>query len=106
MSKTSTSNKQGSDEARKITAADFERARFRVGRRDVNRGDWQAAVREKLGKKRITMCIDDDVLAAFKAKAGERGYQTLINQTLRETLAQEDLETMLHRVVREELART
>lgn len=34
-----------------------------------------------------------------------RGYQTLINETLRQALRQEALEASLRRVVREEMAR-
>ena len=33
------------------------------------------------GKTRITINIDDAVLQAYKARAGGRGYQTLINET-------------------------
>lgn len=60
------------------------------------------------GKTRITIRIDDDVLAWFKDqvhKAGGGNYQTLINQALREYAQSEseDLEETLRRVVREEL---
>jgi uncharacterized protein (DUF4415 family) len=60
------------------------------------------------GKTRITIRIDDDVLAWFKdqvRKAGGGNYQTLINQALREYARNEgeDLEETLRRVVREEL---
>ena len=60
------------------------------------------------GKTRITIRIDDDVLAWFKDqvhKAGGGNYQTLINQVLREYAQSEseDLEETLRRVVREEL---
>jgi uncharacterized protein (DUF4415 family) len=60
------------------------------------------------GKTRITIHLDNDVLAAFRDKAEKlgRGYQTLINQSLREHLAIEsrpvDSET-LRRIIREEL---
>ena len=39
----------------------------------------------------------------FKAKAGERGCQTLINETLRQVKEHEELEHTLWRVIREEL---
>ena len=60
------------------------------------------------GKTRITIRIDDEVLAWFKDqvhKAGGGNYQTLINQALREYARNEgeDLEETLRRVVREEL---
>ena len=45
------------------------------------------------------------MIAAFRTRAREtgRGYQTAINQALREYLANDGLEAMLRRVVREEL---
>ena len=47
--------------------------------------------------------LDTGVIAFFKAKAGERGYQTLINQALRDAMQGEQMETTLRRVIREEL---
>ena len=41
----------------------------------------------------------------FKAKAGERGYQTLINDTLRQAVERVDLEESLRRIIREEMGR-
>ena len=38
-----------------------------------------------------------------KAKAGERGYQTLINQALHQAMTGEQIESTLRRVIREEL---
>jgi uncharacterized protein (DUF4415 family) len=62
------------------------------------------------GKTRITIRIDDDILDWFRdqvEQAGGGNYQTLINDTLRQTIAakQESLERVVRRVVREELAR-
>jgi len=62
----------------------------------------------KSGKARITMLIDADVLAAFRARAERegKGYQTLINAALRAAIAPESapvtVET-LRQVLREEL---
>ena len=41
------------------------------------------------GKTRITMYIDDTVLEMFRQQAEKtgKGYQTLINETLRESLS-------------------
>lgn len=41
------------------------------------------------GKTRITIMLDDDVLAHFRARAEAegRGYQTLLNAALREAIA-------------------
>jgi uncharacterized protein (DUF4415 family) len=54
-------------------------------------------------KKRVTLYLDAAVVEHFKRLAGERGYQTLINQTLKASLMQGDIESMLRRVIREEL---
>ena len=68
---------------------------------DAKRG---AVIKER-GKQRITIMLDSDILAAFRerAAASGNGYQTLINQVLRDCLARGELEAMLRRVMREEL---
>ena len=60
------------------------------------------------GKTRITIRIDDDVLAWFKEQvniAGGGNYQTLMNQALRQFIESrnEPLEAILRRVIREEM---
>ena len=79
------------DEYPKVIQADLDGATFRVGLKPAPR------------KQRITILLDTTVIEYFKAKAGERGYQTLINETLRQTKEREDLEGTLRRVIREEL---
>lgn len=64
-----------------------------------------------LGKTRITIRIDDDILAWFREQvnlAGGGNYQTLINDALRIHIQNqyEPLESTLRRVLREELERT
>ena len=66
---------------------------------------------EPKGKTRITIYLDDDVIEAYR-KMGDargRGYQTLINEALRETLGTSqrpvDAKT-LRRILREELKKT
>jgi uncharacterized protein (DUF4415 family) len=64
-----------------------------------------------VGKTRITIRLDHDVLDWFRTRvegAGGGNYQTLINAALREHVQQrrEPLEETLRRVVREELRRT
>ncbi|MDE0460629.1 MAG: hypothetical protein OXI15_25360 [Chromatiales bacterium] len=44
------------------------------------------------------------VVDYFKSRAGKRGYQTLINETLRRAAEREELEDALRRVLREELS--
>lgn len=54
------------------------------------------------GKTRLTMYLDVTVVEYFRTRAGGRGYQTLINETLRRAIEQENLENVLRRVIREE----
>ena len=56
------------------------------------------------GKKRLTMYLDSAIVEFFKARAGERGYQTLINEALKQAIERESLEDTLRRVLREESA--
>jgi uncharacterized protein (DUF4415 family) len=103
MKRTSTTPKSVSDDSPRLKADDFARARFRIGGQDVSRAEWQSASRERVGKQRITILLDADIVAAYKTQAGDRGYQTLINQALRDALSQEILETKLRQLIRDEL---
>ena len=76
-----------------ITEEQMNRAVLRVDGKPVEKG-----------KVRINMYLDAEIVAHFKDKAGGRGYQTLINEALKETLRAKDIETVMRRVVREELA--
>ncbi len=58
------------------------------------------------GKTRITIRLDDEIIDWFRQQAEQGGsgnYQTAINQALREHIDRQSLETLLRRVVREEL---
>lgn len=77
--------------------------RLRVGLKDVGSEEFSAAVNEHLGKQRVSIMLDGAIIAFFKAKAGERGYQTLINQALHQAMTGEQIESTLRRVIREEL---
>jgi uncharacterized protein (DUF4415 family) len=60
------------------------------------------------GNTRITIMLDDDTIEAFRARADEagRGYQTLINEVLRASLAEDDRPVTaktLRKILREEL---
>ncbi|MEQ1636726.1 MAG: BrnA antitoxin family protein [Methylococcales bacterium] len=57
-----------------------------------------------LGKQRITIMLDAAIITAYKAKAGGRGYQTLINETLRRGLEADSIKEALREVLREERA--
>ena len=74
---------------------------------DVTKAKRGAAI-EPTGKTRITIFLDDDVLAAFRerAEAQSKGYQTLINETLRATIQPDQAPLTveeLRRILREEL---
>lgn len=77
---------------------------------DFSQGRRGAVAPAPAGKTRITIRLDDDVLAWFRGQvnaAGGGNYQTLINEALREHIARdtgEPIEQVLRRVVREELA--
>jgi uncharacterized protein (DUF4415 family) len=62
------------------------------------------------GKTRVTMYIDTDILDDFRERADKSGYgyQTMINEALREYLAKCEKpldEITIRQVIREELAR-
>lgn len=63
----------------------------------------RVAGRAVLPKKRVTLYLDAALVDQFKRMAGKRGYQTIINETLKSSLHQTGLENMLRRLIREEL---
>jgi uncharacterized protein (DUF4415 family) len=81
------------DEYPQVTQDDLDRAKFRVGLKPAPR------------QRRVTLLLDTILIDYFKAKAGDRGYQKLINDTLRQAIVNDNLEETLRRVIREELHR-
>ena len=74
---------------------------------DFSKGT-RGAVVEATGKTRITIFLDDDILAAFKERAAQdgKGYQTLINDALRASLNPESAPltaALLRKILHEEL---
>ena len=69
----------------------------------------RGAVVPQTGKKRITIYLDDAILEEFRVRADAtgKGYQTLINDALRESLSKDsvNLEETLRKVIREEMGR-
>ena len=68
----------------------------------------RGAVIPQKGKTRITIYIDDDILEEFRNRADEAGsgYQTMMNEALRDYLGKSKTpldETSLRRILREEL---
>lgn len=76
---------------------------------DFTPGERGAVRPAPRSKTRITIRIDDEILEWFRRRVDESGggnYQTLINRALREHITrhtEEELETTLRRVIREEL---
>ena len=75
-----------------IKEEQFKKARLRIGGKPVQKG-----------KVRVNILLDTKIVAYFKAQAGGRGYQTLINEALNEKISEQDLEYRLRKIVREEL---
>jgi uncharacterized protein (DUF4415 family) len=69
----------------------------------------RGAVVPQTGKTRITIYLDDAILEEFRVRADSagKGYQTLINDVLREYLSKDsgNLEETLRKVIREEMGR-
>ena len=68
-------------------------AALRVGSKTVTKG-----------KARVNMYLDAAIVAYFKVQAGGRGYQTLINKALKDSIRAHDLEATLRPIIREEIA--
>ncbi len=69
----------------------------------------RGAVVDSIGKTRITLFLDDDVIATFRERATQsgKGYQTLINETLRHSLLPESAPLtaeLLRKIIHEELS--
>ncbi len=69
-----------------VTAKQMARAKLRIGGKPVVKG-----------KVRVNIYLDNEVIEYFRARAGGRGYQTLINETLKNSMRQNLTEEMLSR---------
>ena len=100
MSKTSTANT--SPEA--SGDSPLRRADITAGKLVLRkRGDGGAVLPNK---QRVNIFLDGAVIEHFKAKAGDRGYQTLINEALKQAIQAESIEGVVRKTIREELRRT
>jgi len=84
-----------SNEDAPITQDDIDAGRLILRKRTEGR--------VALPKKRVTLYLDAAVVERFKGMAGDRGYQTLINEALKSSLQQADIEATIRKVIREEL---
>ena len=80
------------DEAPIWTDDDFKNAVHRIGLKPLSQK-----------KQKINITLDPNVVAWFKQQAGGRGYQTLINATLREAMQKKTIEETIRQVIWEEL---
>ncbi len=80
-----------SDDYPKITQKEIDRSVFRIGLKPTPK------------KRRVSIMLDSGIIEWFKKKAGMRGYQTLINNALKGIMEQDSLETLIRRIVQEEL---
>ena len=99
-----TGNSAISDDAPALTAADFKRAAYRVAGKPASKAQWRSAVRAQMGKQRISIMLDVPIIEHFKSAAGERGYQTLINDALRRVVEGAGVVSEVRLAVRQELA--
>jgi len=83
------------DEDAPITQGDIDSGKLILRKRVEGRA--------VLPKKRVTLYLDVALIDRFKSMAGERGYQTLINETLKSSLQQADIEATIRKVIREEI---
>jgi uncharacterized protein (DUF4415 family) len=79
-----------------ITQADLDSGKLILRKRAVGGAVLPA-------KRRINMFLDSVTLEYFKTKAGGRGYQTLINETLKQAMQTENLEAVVRKTIREEM---
>ncbi len=74
---------------------------------DFSKGKRGRVIPPELGKSRITIRLDNEILDWFREKANQQGggnYQTMINQALKEYIHQDKpIQEILRQVIREEL---
>ena len=75
-----------------ITAKQMARSVLRIGGKPVPKG-----------KVQVNLSLDAGVVAYFKTQAGGRNFQKLINEALKTKIRDRNIESILRRVIREEL---
>ncbi len=97
MSKKSTSN---TFEEKPIRASDIAAGKLVLRKRAPSGAVLPVALP---AKQRVNMYLDSAVVEHFKTQAGERGYQTLINETLKHAMQSESIEKTIRYTIRQEL---
>lgn len=93
------------DELPELTESELERGVWKIAGKEITSAEGEATFRSALKKQKINITLDPDILAWYRYQAGGRGYQTLINATLREAMTSHTIEDTARRVIREELHR-
>ena len=83
--------------------ASLRRADITAGKLVLRKRSAGGAVLPK--KQRVNIFLDGAVIEHFKSKAGDRGYQTLINEALKQAIQAETIEAVVRKTIREELRR-
>ncbi len=96
MSKQSTTQTHDDLSEMPITQADIVSGKLKLVKRNASGAVLQP-------KQRINIFLDAATVQYFKTKAGERGYQTLINETLKQSIQAESLEGVIRKTIRDEL---
>ncbi len=99
MNKSSTAKTSADDNG----DAPLRRADVAAGRLVLRKRGSSGAVLPN--KQRINIFLDSAVIQHFKSNAGERGYQTLINEALKQAIQSANLEAVVRKTIREELRR-
>lgn len=86
------------DEDTPVTQTDIKSGKLVLRKRDAS-----GAILPN--KQRVNIYLDSVIVEHFKSKAGERGYQTLINDALKQALQAESIETTIKKTIRDELRR-
>jgi len=75
-----------------VTAEQMARSVLRVGGKPLSKR-----------KVRINLSLDAGIVAYFKTQSGGRNFQKLINDALKTKIRDQNIESILRRVIREEL---
>ena len=101
MSKQNTMKTLTTEELDELSETPTTQAYFDSGKLKLVKRNASGAVIQT--KQRINIFLDTVTVQYFKAKAGERGYQTLINETLKQSIQAESLEGVIRKTIRDEL---
>jgi len=71
-----------------VTAEQIARSSLRVGGEPISRR-----------KVRVNIYLDADIVAYFKAQAGGRGYQTLVNEAFKDNIRMKGIGSLLRQVI-------